>query len=83
MEFVHSRLNVTDFHFEDLTSVSSREWIIGLCDEIDKRGLTITWQLPNGIRSEIIDEYIIKRMKTSGCTNITFAPESGSTEALP
>jgi radical SAM superfamily enzyme YgiQ (UPF0313 family) len=82
MEYFHNRLKVTDFHFEDLTSVSNKEWIIELCKEIDKRGLKITWQLPNGTRSEIIDENITKRMRASGCTNITFAPESGSVEAL-
>ncbi len=82
MEYFQKKLNVTDFHFEDLTAVSNKEWIIGLCDEIDKRGLKITWQLPNGTRSEIVDAYILKRMKASGCTNITFAPESGSQDAL-
>ncbi len=82
MEHFNRELGVTDFHFEDLTSVSNKTWIVGLCDEIDRRGLKITWQLPNGTRSESINENIIRRMKHSGCRNITFAPESGSTEAL-
>jgi radical SAM superfamily enzyme YgiQ (UPF0313 family) len=82
MEYFHNQLGVTDFHSEDLTSVSNKKWIIGLCDEIDRRGLKVTWQLPNGTRSESIDGNIIKRMKRSGCTNITFAPESGSVDAL-
>jgi radical SAM superfamily enzyme YgiQ (UPF0313 family) len=82
MEYFNKKLGVTDYHFEDLTSVSNKIWILGLCDEIDKRGLKITWQLPNGTRSESIDANIIERMKNSGCTNITFAPESGSMEAL-
>lgn len=82
MEYFNKKMNVTDFHFEDLTSVSSKEWVLGLCDEIDNRGLKITWQLPNGTRSEVVDGDIIRRMKRSGCTNITFAPESGSSEAL-
>lgn len=82
MEHFNKSMKITDFHFQDLSAVSNKEWTLALCDEIDKKKLQITWQLPNGTRSEIIDENIIKRMRSSGCTNITFAPESGSQEAL-
>jgi radical SAM superfamily enzyme YgiQ (UPF0313 family) len=77
MEHFQNTLDVTDFHFEDLPSVSNKSWIVRFCDEIDRRVLKVSWQLPNGTCSESINRNIIKRIKGSGCTNITFAPESG------
>ncbi|MCA8943742.1 MAG: radical SAM protein, partial [Planctomycetes bacterium] len=42
------------------------------------RGLKITWQLPAGTRSEIIDDEVAKLLVQSGCRSLNLAPESGS-----
>jgi radical SAM superfamily enzyme YgiQ (UPF0313 family) len=62
--------------------VLNKKWAIDFCDEIITRGLKITWQMPNGTRSEVVDDEVIDKLKASGCTNITFAPESGSYQTL-
>jgi radical SAM superfamily enzyme YgiQ (UPF0313 family) len=77
IEFNMSRYDATDFQFQDLTAIVRKDWIIAFCEEILKRNLKITWQIPVGTRSEAIDEEVSKFLVRSGCTNIQYAPESG------
>ncbi len=73
---------VDDFHFEDLTMIFDRPWAVEFCDEVLNRGLKITWQMPNGTRSEIFDDEVVDKLKASGCSNVAFAPESGCPKTL-
>ena len=82
MEYYHNTYNVVSFDFFDLTAIIYRDWIIKLCDEIIKRGLKITYQIPAGTRSEAIDYEVAYKLYQSGCKNITYAPESGSDKVL-
>lgn len=73
---------VNNIDLYDLTAIIKEKWILQFCDEILKRGLDITWQLPSGTRSEAITKDVVLRMKESGCTIVTYAPESGSERIL-
>jgi radical SAM superfamily enzyme YgiQ (UPF0313 family) len=44
--------------------------------------LRITWQLPSGTRSEALDREVVGLLYQSGCRNIIYAPEHGSTHML-
>jgi radical SAM superfamily enzyme YgiQ (UPF0313 family) len=68
----------TNFPFQDLTAILKREWVVEFANEIFKRNLKITWQLPAGTRSEIIDDEVARLLVQSGCRSLNFAPESGS-----
>jgi radical SAM superfamily enzyme YgiQ (UPF0313 family) len=68
--------------FFDLTAIVKKQWILEFCDEIKKRGLNITWQLPSGTRSEALDEETLHAIKDTGCEFLVYAPESGSEETL-
>jgi radical SAM superfamily enzyme YgiQ (UPF0313 family) len=68
--------------FFDLTAIIKKEWIMSFCAELKRRRLNLTWQLPSGTRSEAMDAEVMAAMATSGCTNVTYAPESGSTRTL-
>ncbi|MGD0840997.1 MAG: radical SAM protein [Candidatus Acidiferrales bacterium] len=68
--------------FFDLTAIIKKEWIMSFCAELKRRGLKLTWQLPSGTRSEAMDAEVMAAMASSGCTNVTYAPESGSTRTL-
>ena len=46
------------------------------------RNLDITWRIPAGTRSEVIDAEVAERLSQSGCRYITYAPESGSRRML-
>ena len=68
--------------FFDLTAIIKRDWILAYCAEIKRRGLKFTWQLPSGTRSEAMDGEVLRAMAEAGCTNVTYAPESGSPKTL-
>ena len=68
--------------FFDLTAIIKKHWIMDFCHEVKRRKLEFTWQLPSGTRSEALDEEALREMTSSGCKNITYAPESGSLRTL-
>jgi radical SAM superfamily enzyme YgiQ (UPF0313 family) len=72
------RYGASNFPFQDLTAILKREWVVEFCQQVESRGLRITWQLPAGTRSEIIDEEVARLLVRSGCRSLNFAPESGS-----
>jgi radical SAM superfamily enzyme YgiQ (UPF0313 family) len=76
------RYRVTNIDFEDLTAIIRRDWILAFCDELLRRGLRITYQLPSGTRSEALDATVLRALFDSGCRNITYAPESASPRTL-
>lgn len=77
-----SRYNAVNFDFQDLTAIVKRQWAIDFCEELIRRDLNITWQMPSGTRSEIFDQEVADLLYRSGCRALAFAPESGSPEIL-
>jgi len=82
MEKYVAKYGTTDFHFEDLTAIVRRDWILNFAGEIQKRKLNVTYQLPSGTRSEAIDKEVAVALKESGCSDFPFAPESGDVRIL-
>ncbi|MEC7584016.1 MAG: radical SAM protein [Planctomycetota bacterium] len=78
IEHYKNKYGATNFPFQDLTAILKRDWVVDFCKEIEARKLDITWQLPAGTRSEIIDEEVARLLVRSGCKSLNFAPESGS-----
>lgn len=76
------RYRVTNIDFFDLTPFIERDWVLGMCDELDRRGISITYQLPAGTRCEPLDPEVLRAMYRSGCRNVCYAPESGSRRTL-
>ncbi|MBI4489888.1 MAG: B12-binding domain-containing radical SAM protein [Deltaproteobacteria bacterium] len=73
---------VENIDFYDLTAVVKKEWIADFCRLLTAADLGITWQLPSGTRSEAIDAEVAQLLYRSGCTNLSYAPESGSPRIL-
>lgn len=82
IEIYMQRYGATDFQFEDLTAIVRKSWLVDFCNEILKRQLRITWQLPSGTRSEGISGEVTHLMKAAGCHEFSYAPESGCPETL-
>jgi len=82
MVWLHEKYGATDFHFEDLTAVVKRSWIVDFCREVLSRNVDFTWQLPSGTRSEAIDDEVARLMVAAGCRNFSYSIESGSVETL-
>lgn len=77
-----ARYQISNVDFEDLTMFIKRDWILSFCREIERRGLRITYQLPSGTRSEALDEETLTALSRTGCSNLTYAPESASEKTL-
>jgi radical SAM superfamily enzyme YgiQ (UPF0313 family) len=73
---------IRNVNFVDLTAATNRRWTLGLCDALEARAPGVSWQLPVGTRIEAIDREVLQRLWDTGCRNVTFAPESGSTRLL-
>jgi radical SAM superfamily enzyme YgiQ (UPF0313 family) len=76
------RYGANDFQFQDLTAIVRKEWITAFCRELIKRMPGITWQIPVGTRAEAIDREVTDLLMASGCSSVTYAPESGSPRIL-
>jgi radical SAM superfamily enzyme YgiQ (UPF0313 family) len=76
------RYRIANVDFEDLTAFINRNWILALCAELERRRVRITFQLPSGTRSEVLDAEVLSALWQSGCRNLTYAPESASPRTL-
>jgi radical SAM superfamily enzyme YgiQ (UPF0313 family) len=52
----------------------------GVCDEIIRRGLVVQWT--SFARVDTVSLPVLKKMKTAGCTAVSFGFESGNAEIL-
>jgi anaerobic magnesium-protoporphyrin IX monomethyl ester cyclase len=77
LEQVIKTYHVKQIDFLDDNMTLDRKRMEKICDLIVKRGLSIEWFTPNGVRADTLDEKLLKKMKRSGCKKIRVAPESG------
>jgi len=77
-----ARWGITNVNFCDLTAIVKREWILEFGRLLQQEQLDLTWQLPTGTRSEVLDDEVLPLIFETGCRNITYAPESGSERML-
>lgn len=82
IKHLNSTFNATNIDFYDLTALVNRRWVLDFCEALKKESLIITWQIPAGTRSEVIDYQVAVALKETGCANITYAPETGSERML-
>src|SRR3990167_4888322 len=82
IEMYIQKYNISNVDFYDLTAIVKRDWIIEFCQELLRRNINITWQLPSGTRSEAIDYEVAQWLYKAGCRNLNYAPESGSNITL-
>ncbi len=79
--WVHE-FGLQNVNFADLTAVTKKSWILGFCEALIAADLGVTWQLPTGTRSEVLDAEVLDALYRSGCRNVTYNPESGSKSLL-
>lgn len=67
-------------HFDscDLTAIVKRAWLVEFTELLIDADLGVTWGMPSGTRSEVLDAETLDLLRRSGCQDITYAPESGS-----
>lgn len=82
VEALVARYRITNIDLNDLTAMLTGEWMIDFSKAVVRRGLQISWQFPNGTRSETVDAEVARWLYRAGCRNFGYAPESGSRETL-
>lgn len=82
MQHYQDAYGVENFDFYDLTAIVKKSWIVNFCTRIAERGMSFTWQLPSGTRTEAIDDEVARLLHHSGCRNLSYSPESGSPTVL-
>ncbi|MCG8698524.1 MAG: B12-binding domain-containing radical SAM protein [Bacteroidales bacterium] len=74
--------DIHHFHFEDDNLLHNLDRFKAILIGIIQNGWNITWDTPNGVRADLIDEELIQFCKKSGCTYLIFGIESGSKKVL-
>ena len=71
---VVSEFNIRHFYFADDNLTLDRNYILQMCDLIDKERLSITFE--GSTRADLIDEELVSRMAKSGLIRISFGLET-------
>jgi len=74
MELIVKDYGVRYFFFQDEVFTISAQRVMRFCDELERRGLAITWTCQT--RADSITEDSIARLKQAGCIQIGFGLES-------
>ncbi len=82
IEWLKNEYQADSIEFYDLTAIIKKEWIMAFCAELKSRKIDITWQLPSGTRSEVLDQDVLSAIYDTGCMLLVYAPESGSDVSL-
>src|SRR5690606_7555506 len=73
-----SRYGMNHIDFYDLTAVINKKFMVSFCQRLIEENLNLTWSMPSGTRSEALDQEVLSLLYQSGCTKLTYAPETGS-----
>ena len=76
------QFGIKHIDFVDLTMTINKQWTIEFCQKLIDANLGITWSLPIGTRTEVLDLELLTLMKKAGLKRILFSPESGSKATL-
>ncbi len=82
MRWLIENRDVRNFHFEDDTLLCDPGRFKQILRGIIDHGWNITWDTPNGVRADHIDEELLSLCRQSGCAYLAFGIESGSKKVL-
>lgn len=82
LELLVNKYGFTSFHFEDDNISLNKKRFEAILDGIIDKKFNIRWDTPNGIRADTLNRDILKKIKRSGCRQITLAIESGNQRVL-
>ncbi|MGI9318019.1 MAG: B12-binding domain-containing radical SAM protein, partial [bacterium] len=82
LENLVKNYGVRHFHFEDDNLTLDKARFMELMNGVIDRGLKFTWDTPNGVFANAIDEEMMEIMKVTGCTYLIIGVESGDQYVL-
>ncbi|MBI2441550.1 MAG: radical SAM protein [Lentisphaerae bacterium] len=78
IEYLINTYNIQELEIYDDSFNLHYNRTMAICDEIIRRGLKIRLLFPNGVRGDLLDEALIKRLRQAGTIYMVFAVESAS-----
>ena len=80
MEEIVKKYKIKEIMFYDDVITLKRSHIVGICEEILKRGLKVKWESPT--RVDCVDESLLRLMHKAGCIRLRYGVESGDPRIL-
>jgi radical SAM superfamily enzyme YgiQ (UPF0313 family) len=80
LETLRCRHGVRHVQFRDDTFTIDPDWVEGICDEVLRRRLGLTWDCYSTVG--LVREDMVRRMKQAGCTCLSIGIESGNDAML-
>lgn len=80
LELLRREHGVRHVQFRDDTFTISQDWVLGICDQIQRRKLRISWDCYSTVG--LIREEMVRRMHQTGCRCLSIGIESGNDEML-
>jgi anaerobic magnesium-protoporphyrin IX monomethyl ester cyclase len=78
MEVLCNEHGVEEFHVVDDIFNLDKERAHAICDLIIQNRLNVSFAFPNGLRGDILDRDLIRKMVRAGCYAMTYAVETAS-----
>jgi radical SAM superfamily enzyme YgiQ (UPF0313 family) len=80
IKYLQRNYGIEFVHFFAETFVMNRQWVYDFCESLDKENIKIKWSCLS--RVNLVDEELLNRMKSSGCTYVGYGIESASQKML-
>jgi radical SAM superfamily enzyme YgiQ (UPF0313 family) len=80
LEYLVGKFKVNDVSFVDDNFTMQKDRVFMLCEEIEKRNLSLKWGC--SARVDQVSEELLKAMRDAGCTDVFFGIESASQRVL-
>jgi magnesium-protoporphyrin IX monomethyl ester (oxidative) cyclase len=82
IQHVVDTYKVKNIFFEDDNLTFNVKRFEAICDGLIERKIKIGWETPNGVRADLLNMELLKKMKKSGANSIFVGVESGDQEIL-
>jgi anaerobic magnesium-protoporphyrin IX monomethyl ester cyclase len=82
LRLLKNKYGVRHIDFEDDCINLNEKRFDEILEMMIQEKLGLTWNTPNGVRGDLLNESLVSKMKKSGCLRITIAPESGDQDTL-
>lgn len=78
IKFLKERYKIREFEIWDDNFTLDKKRTHEFCDLLMEENMNLPWWCPNGLRTETLDEELIRKMKNAGLYSIAIGIESGS-----
>ncbi|MBK7974988.1 MAG: radical SAM protein [Deltaproteobacteria bacterium] len=82
VRWLRSRYGVRHLHVNDDNVTANRARFRRILEGLEREFSDVTWDTPNGVRADDLDEDLVALAKAAGCTYMILGVESGDPEVL-